>query len=139
MRDFRKLDVWDRSHQLTLDVYRATDTFPSNERFGLTAQIRRCAISIPSNIAEGAGRESRPDYARFLGVAIGSAHELDYQLQLSKDQSYLGVIRHGELASDVVAVRSMLASLRKRVLANRVESLESRVKGPESRVKGPES
>ncbi len=57
MRDFRKLDVWDRSHQLTLDVYPATDSFPSNERFGLTAQIRRCAISIPSNIGEGAGRE----------------------------------------------------------------------------------
>ncbi len=125
MRDFRKLDVWDRSHQLTLDVYRATDSFPSNERFGLTAQIRRCAISIPSNIAEGAGRESRPDYARFLGVAIGSAHELDYQLQLSKDLGYLGVIRHGELAGDVVAVRSMLASLRKRVLENGGISVDS--------------
>ena len=84
MRDFRKLDVWDRAHQLTLDVYRATGSFPSNERFGLTTQMRRCAISIPSNIAEGAGRESRPDYARFLGVAIGSAHELDYQLSFRR-------------------------------------------------------
>jgi len=87
--------------------------------------MRRCAISIPSNIAEGAGRESRPDYARFLGVAIGSAHELDYQLQLSKDLGYLGLIRHGELANDVVAVRSMLASLRKRVLANGGISVDS--------------
>ena len=136
MRDFRKLDVWDRSHQLTLDV--ATDSYPSNERFGLAAQMRRCAISIPSNIAEGAGRESRPDYARFLGVAIGSAHELDYQLQLSKDLGYLGVIRYGELASDVVAVHSMLASLRKKVLANGGIS-ESRVLSRGSRVEGLES
>jgi four helix bundle protein len=87
--------------------------------------MRRCAISIPSNIAEGAGRESRPDYARFLGVAIGSAHELDYQLQLSKDLGYLGLSPHGELANDVVAVRSMIASLRKRVLANGGISVDS--------------
>ena len=118
MRDFRRLKVWDRAHELALEVFRATNVFPVAERFGLTAQMRRSAVSIPSNIAEGAGRPSRPDYARLLGIAVGSAHELDYQLQLSRDLGFLDADRHLELAQEVIEVRSMLASLRASVLTN---------------------
>jgi four helix bundle protein len=119
MRDFRRLDVWNRAHQLTLSIFNATGSFPSSERFGLVAQMRRSAVSIPSNIAEGAGRSSRRDYARFLDIAVGSAHELDYQLQLSRDLGYTDPDRYDELADELIEVRSMAAGLRASVLADR--------------------
>ncbi len=73
MQDYRKLQVWQRSHQFVLEVYRLTSLFPTDERFGLTGQIRRSAMSIPSNIAEGSARGSDPDYSRFMYIAMGSA------------------------------------------------------------------
>ena len=82
MKDFRNLQVWEKSHQLTLAVYSATRTFPQSELFGLTSQIRRSASSIPANIAEGCGRSSNADFVRFLHVALGSINELSYQLLL---------------------------------------------------------
>ena len=111
MRNFRRLLVWKRAHDLVLEIYRATSGFPSNERFGLVAQMRRSAASIPSNIAEGAGRGGGPDYARFLRIAAGSVSELDYQLLLSRDLGYVAEERHHELSDEVVAIRRMLASL----------------------------
>jgi four helix bundle protein len=81
--------------------------------------MRRSAVSIPSNIAEGAGRSSRRDYARFLDIAVGSAHELDYQLQLSRDLGYTDPDRYDELADELIEVRSMAAGLRASVLADR--------------------
>ena len=111
MRNFRKLLVWKRAHDLVLDIYRATSGFPSNERFGLVSQMRRSAGSIPSNIAEGAGRGGGPDYARFLRIAAGSVSELDYQLLLSRDLAYITENRHHELSDEVVAIRRMLAAL----------------------------
>ena len=111
MRDFRKLDVWDRSHRLVLDVFRATGSFPKIEQFGLTSQIRRSAISIPSNIAEGAGRRSERDYGRFLAISLGSTNELDYQLQLASELGYLSSAEYAELVVEVSGVRRMLVSL----------------------------
>jgi four helix bundle protein len=119
MRDFRRLDVWNRAHQLTLDIFHTTGSFPASERFGLVTQMRRSAVSIPSNIAEGAGRSSRRDYARFLDIAVGSAHELDYQLQLSRDLGYADTDRLHELAGELIEVRSMVVGLKASVLANR--------------------
>jgi four helix bundle protein len=110
MRNFRKLLVWERAHRLAVEIYRATNGFPSNERFGLTAQIRRSAASIPSNIAEGAGRGGGPDYARFLRIAAGSVSELDYQLLLSRDLGYVTEELHDALSRELVAIRRMLAS-----------------------------
>ncbi|MCH8899993.1 MAG: four helix bundle protein [Acidobacteria bacterium] len=116
MRSFRKLVVWQRSHELALEVYRTTRAFPRIERFGLVTRMKRCATSIPSNIAEGAGRGSARDYGRFLQIAAGSANELDYQLLLSKELGYIGSDRHAEMASEAEAIRRMLASLIRKVL-----------------------
>jgi four helix bundle protein len=80
---FTDLKVWQRSHALTLEIYRFTATFPTDERFGLISQLRRAAVSVPTNIAEGSKRQSNPDYARFLNIAEGSLAETEYLLLLS--------------------------------------------------------
>ena len=85
MRSFRELEVWKQAHQLTLDVYRVSKPFPREELFGLTGQVRRSAASIPANIAEGCGRDGEAEFARFLGIAMGSASELEYHLLLVRD------------------------------------------------------
>jgi four helix bundle protein len=87
--DFRKLQVWHRAHKLTLDVYRATSAFPKEELYGLTNQLRRASASIGANIAEGCGRNTDAELARYLGIAVGSANELDYHLLLARDLGYL--------------------------------------------------
>ena len=89
MQDFRNLAVWQKGHELTLSVYELTQQFPIEEKFGLTAQMRRAAASIPTNIAEGCVRSTDADFARFLHHSLGSASELEYQLILSKDLSYI--------------------------------------------------
>ena len=85
MRDFRKLSVWEKSHHFVLRVYRITKGFPHDERFGLTGQLRRAAASIPTNIAEGCGRDSERELARFMSIAAGYASEVEYQLLLACD------------------------------------------------------
>lgn len=89
MRDFRKLKVWAKSHALALEIYRATSGFPSEERYGLTSQLRRAAVSVPTNIAEGSGRKSEGDLGRYLTISMGSASELEYLLMLSGDLGFL--------------------------------------------------
>src|SRR5690606_9860852 len=89
MQDFRKLAVWEKSHQFVLAVYDGTSDFPVEERYGLTSQLRRCAVSIPSNIAEGCGRGGQADFARFLQMALGSASEAEYQLLHGRDLGFL--------------------------------------------------
>jgi four helix bundle protein len=89
MKDFRNLQVWEKSHMLTLSIYDATRPFPREELFGLSSQIRRAAASIPTNIAEGCGRSSDPDFARFLQIAFGSACEVEYHLILARDLRYV--------------------------------------------------
>jgi four helix bundle protein len=89
MQDFRQLKVWQKAHQLTLAVYRLTAAFPKTEQYGMTSQMRRSAASIVCNIAEGCGRGSDPDFARFLQMALGSASELEYQLLLAKDLGWI--------------------------------------------------
>ena len=89
MRDFRKLLAWQRADDLTVLVYRATEDFPSEEKFGLTSQLRRAAVSVAANIAEGSGRHSLKDFRRFLYLARGSLSEVQYYLHLSKRLDYL--------------------------------------------------
>ena len=91
MKNFRDLVVWQKSHQLTLDAYRLTASFPADERFGLTSQTRRSTASIPANIAEGCGRRGNPEFHRFLQVAMGSASEAEYHFLLANDLKYLNV------------------------------------------------
>lgn len=111
MQDCRQLRVWQHSHQLTLDIYRITASFPKVERYGLVSQIRRAATSVPSNIAEGCRRGSNPDFARFLQIALGSANEVDYQLLLARDLGYLEEEAYGAIGSSAASVRRMLIAL----------------------------
>ena len=119
MRDFMKLEVWRRAHRLVLDIYRATDEYPPDERFELRSQTRRAAVSVPMNIAEGAGRNTRADYARFIDIAAGSTNELEYQLILSRDLGYLDRRTARGLRDETRQVRSMLTTLTKRIAPNR--------------------
>jgi four helix bundle protein len=111
MKDFRQLKVWEKAHQLTLDIYKASDAFPKEERYGLISQIRRSSMSIPTNIAEGCGRFTDPDFARFLQVAMGSASETEYQLILSHDLEFVSREEFEKLSREVQDVKRMLGSL----------------------------
>ena len=110
MRDFRNVKVWSKSHRLALDVYEASRKFPTDERYCLTTQMRRSAASIPTNIAEGCGRGSEADFARFLQIAAGSASELEYQLLLACDLKLLNEQIYEQLNRDVTEVKRMLYS-----------------------------
>lgn len=111
MRDFRTLLVWEKSHKFTLALYSITKTFPKEELFGLTSQIRRAGASIPANIAEGCGKGSDADFCRYLQIAFGSACEVEYHLILANDLGYLVPDQHAEMTSQLITVKKMLASL----------------------------
>lgn len=115
MQDFKKLKVWEKAHELTIEVYKATRGFPRVEQFGVTAQMRRASGSVAANIAEGCGRGTQRDFAQFLQVAIGSANELEYHLLLASDLSYLQKETHRKLEGQVEEVRRMLSHLIQRV------------------------
>ena len=119
MKDFRQLKVWEKAHQLTLAVYRVTKTFPSDERYGLTSQIRRACASVPSNIAEGCGRNSDTELARFMEIATGSASEVEYQILLARDLGYVASPQHEDIDGRVCEVKRMLASFIKKLKADR--------------------
>lgn len=89
MRDFRELKVWEKAHLLTLKIYNVTKGYPKEELYGLTSQIRRACVSIPTNIAEGCVRSSDADFARFLYIALGSTSELEYLIVLSNDLKFI--------------------------------------------------
>ena len=110
MRDFTQLKVWERSHRLTLAVYKATVTFPREEQYGLKSQIRRSCASVPANIAEGCGRGSNADLARFLQIALGSASEFQYHLLLAHDLSFLKHRDYERLMREVTEIKRMLTS-----------------------------
>jgi four helix bundle protein len=111
MKDFKKLKVWEKAHRLTLDVYQTSATFPREELYGLTSQIRRSCLSIPSNIAEGCGRGSDTDFARFLQISMGSSSEVEYLLILSRDLQILRNDDYETLSDDVIQIKRMLTSL----------------------------
>ncbi|WP_027459943.1 four helix bundle protein [Deinococcus murrayi] len=115
MRDYRQFVVWQKAHALALRVYVLTHSFPADERFGLTAQLRRAAVSIPSNIAEGAGRSSDTDFARFLDMAGGSANEVEYQMLLARDLGSIPELEYQTVTHQLSEVRRVLTSFRRRL------------------------
>ena len=115
MQDFKKLQVWRKSHDLTLRMYELTSRFPREEMYGLTNQIRRACASIPTNIAEGCGRGSSADFARFLHIALGSASETEYLILLARDLKYLDTDLFTELMDAIIEIRKMLTSLLRRL------------------------
>ena len=117
MKDFRQLKVWEKSHRLALAVYEATKVFPKEELYGLASQIRRASMSIPTNIAEGCGRYTNAEFARFLQIAMGSASETEYQLLLSHDLGFINKEQYDKLNIDITEIKRMLASLLKTLRA----------------------
>jgi four helix bundle protein len=115
VKDFRRLEVWQKAHSLSLAVYRDTAGFPKEERFGLTSQIRRCCVSVEANIAEGCGRGGDPDFRRFLQMALGSASELDCELLLSRDLGFLKTDRYEDLFGLLRSIKAMLSTLIRKI------------------------
>ena len=111
MRDFKKFEVWQLSHQLTLKIYTSTKSFPKEEIFGLTSQIRRCAVSIPSNIAEGCGRKTDKDFSNFLSISLGSAFEFETQLIICKNLGYILETDFKTLESEIQHIQNMIIKL----------------------------
>jgi four helix bundle protein len=115
VKDFRRLTVWEKAHALTLEIYKGTATFPREEMFGVTSQMRCAAASIAANIAEGCGRTGNGEFHRFLNTAAGSACELEYFLLLSRDLKFLPEEVYEGLTANVREVQRMLASLLRKV------------------------
>lgn len=120
MQDFRKLEVWQFSHVLTVNMYQCTKRFPDDEKFGLSSQIRRAAVSIEANIAEGCGRSGKMDFARFLRLAMGSATELECHLLICKDLGILKQSDYEQFEYKTVQIKRMLTSLMVRVRGSRL-------------------
>lgn len=111
MKDYKKFLVWQKSHQLTLDIYKITSAFPKEELFGLTSQIKRASSSIPMNIAEGCGRNTEKDFCRFLYISFGSANELEYQIILSIDLNFIEDEKGKQLLLQIEEIKKMLNGL----------------------------
>lgn len=116
--NFKNLDVWKLARELCKEIYESTNSFPMEEKFSLTSQIRRCAVSIPSNIAEGTSRTSDKDFSRFLDMALGSCFELETQIILSVDLGFLENERGCNLQSKVQKVQKMLQGLYNKIQKN---------------------
>lgn len=115
MKDFRKLNVWEKAHQNTLDIYKITKSFPVEERYGLTSQLRRAAVSVPTNIVEGSSRRTEKDFAYFLQISVGSSSEVEYLILLSKDLEFIDNDDYNKLTEEVVTTRKMLINFTKKL------------------------
>lgn len=117
MHNFKELKIWNNSMDLAMKVYKQTSSFPSEEKFNLISQIRRSAVSIPSNIAEGAGRNHNKEFNQFLGIARGSSFELETQLILSNRLNYLENEKFAELNGSVTEIQRMIAGFQSKLLS----------------------
>lgn len=120
MRDFKKLQIWDRSYKLCIDIYEITKHLPAEEKFGITSQIRRSAISVPSNIAEGSAKRSRKDFANFLTIALGSLFELETQLSLARDLDLISQDRYNPIQTELINIKAMLIAYIDRIYKSQV-------------------
>lgn len=111
IKSYRELLIWQKSIQVVTNIYKLTRDFPKEELFGLTSQMRRCAISIPSNIAEGFGRNSQGDFKRFLNISLGSTYELQTQIEISQNLEYLNTENYKYLMESCVELEKMMNSL----------------------------
>ena len=111
MNNFRELKVWKKAVELATRIYQLTDDYPKQEMYGLTSQIRRCTVSISSNIAEGAGRRSNKDFRHFLDITTGSCYELETQLIISKNLDYISEHEFKILKSDLTEIQKMIYAL----------------------------
>jgi four helix bundle protein len=121
MQDYRRLRVWQKAHVFALDVHRLSGSFPRREGGAVTGQLRRAALSIPANIAEGAAKGSDAEFRRFLNIAMGSAQETDYHLLAAHDMGLLSRDAYEDLVGRCLEVRRMLGGLLKRIDAKRTQ------------------
>ncbi len=117
MQDFTKLTVWQKAHNLTINIYKLTYSIPSEEKFGLISQIRRSCVSIESNLAEGCGRDSDKQLARFVDISMGSSFELRCQLLIARDLGYIDHKQYELFESKILEVNRMLGGLLKKLRA----------------------
>lgn len=122
LKNYKELNVWQKSYQFCLEIYKITMSFPKEERYGLTSQIRRAAVSVPSNIAEGYGRKTTKEYIQALYIAYGSNSELETQIMLSGDLGYINAKNLEKLQKDIGDIERMLKGL--------ISSLENKHKTP---------
>lgn len=115
MHNYKELSVWKKSIELATVVYKQTSSFPNEERFGLTSQIRRCSVSISSNIAEGSGRDTNKSFNLFLGYSYGSACELETQLIIANNIGFLNSAQFEKLNNEIQSIQKMIFSLRNKL------------------------
>jgi len=115
MQNFKDLLLWQDAHQLVLKIYKLSEDFPKAETFGITSQLRRAAVSMPCNIAEGCGRYTSKDFANFLQIALGSTNETDYLTLLAKDLSYLSENQFSDVQEHLNKIRAMNINLIEKV------------------------
>ena len=118
MKDFKKLNVWGKAHKLTLAIYQHSKNFPQEELYCLTSQLRRAAASVPANIAEGCGRDSDAELARFLTIAMGSASEVEYHLLLASNLGFIKKPDYQKLDIDIIEIKRMLTTFIKKLKAD---------------------
>lgn len=118
MQDFRELKVWQKAHELTLSVYKITSSFPRDEMYGMTSQLRRSSSSIAANLAEGCGRNGDAEFARYCSIAMGSASETEYHLLLARDLKMIKPTDYEDLARRVIELKRMLTGLRQKLRAD---------------------
>lgn len=111
MRNFRELEIWKQAIALVMDIYSETNKFPTKERFGLVSQMTKCAVSIPSNIAEGCSRSSQKDFARFLRISLGSAFELETQLEIAMQLNYVSAESYFNIKANLDILQKRIQSL----------------------------
>ncbi len=119
MQNFKDLRVWSKAHEITVKIYQISKSFPKDELYSLTNQLRRASSSIPANIAEGCGKNTPSDFANFLNISLGSANETEYFLILSKDLNYLSENDFNLLSDNINEVKAMLISLIQKVRVNK--------------------
>ncbi len=115
MQNYKDLQVWKKSHEISLSIYKITQSFPKEEVFGLVSQLRRASVSIPTNIAEGSGRFTQKDFASFLQISLGSSQEVEYLILLSKELNYITEAEFILLDKSIGEIKAMLISLIKKV------------------------
>jgi four helix bundle protein len=115
MQGFKKLEIWRLSKELTIMIYKVTEKYPSTEKFGLVNQMRRAAISIPANIAEGTGRSSNKDLANFINISIGSLFELETFTEISKELNFIDANLHDAISKKIAEIKHKAINFNKRV------------------------
>jgi four helix bundle protein len=118
LQDFRELKVWQRAHELTLAVYQVTASFPRDEMYGMTSQLRRSCSSIAANLAEGCGRNGDAEFARYCSIAMGSASETEYHLLLARDLKMIKPADYEDLSKRIIELKRMLTGLTQRLRAD---------------------